>query len=89
MKIEDFVHWLKKYEDLPLFRPKPVDVDDDDIAFQSDMAYFRDLLLEIQLQAMASRTATPFPYVLSDELDHALTEMAGIKHHIREMRRER
>lgn len=88
MKIEDFVHWMKQYEDLPLFCPKPVAVTDDDIDFDNDISYFRDLLLEIQVQAMAVGSAKPFPHVLSNELDHAMNEMAGIKYHIRELRRE-
>lgn len=87
MKVPDFVRWMKQYEDLPLLLNTPVKFTDDDIDFQSDMSYFKDLLLEIQLQAMATRQANPFPAVLTDELDHALNELAGIKAHIREISR--
>lgn len=89
MKVPDFVRWMKQYEDLPLLMCKPSKLDDDGMAFQSDMEYFKDLLLEIQLQAMATRQANPFPAVLSNELDHAINELAGIKSHIQEISRDR
>lgn len=79
--------WNDRYKDLPLLTRKPSPVNDDDIQFASDMAYFKDLLLEIQLQTLVIGQARPFPLVLSDELDHALAELAGIKYHIREMTR--
>lgn len=87
MKITDLVRWIKQYEDLPLIQPKPITVDDSDIDFNSDMAYCKDLLLEIQLQALATGMAERFPLVFTDELDHAITELAGIKARIREMNR--
>lgn len=79
--------WNKQYQDIPLFITKPCPVDDDDIAFASDISYFKDLLMEIQLQTLGGGQPRPFPLVLSDELDHAMAELAGIKYHIREMRR--
>lgn len=79
-------YWNKdKYADLPLILPKMPPITDSDIAFAGDMSYMRELLLEIQLQAMVTGVAQPFPLVLTDELDHAITEMAGIKARIREM----
>lgn len=89
MKVPDFVQWMKQYEDLPFLMCKPSKLDDDGMAFQSDMEYFKDLLLEIQLQAMATRQANAFPAVLSNELDHAINELAGIKSHIQEISRDR
>jgi len=80
-------YWNEEYADLPLLQVKPCHMDDSDVDFHSDMSYFRELLLEIQLQAMTGSRVTAFPIVLSDELDHALIEMAGIKAHIEAMSR--
>lgn len=79
-------HVDSAFDDLPLLRISKAAVDDSDIDFDSDMSYCRELLLEIQLQAIATGMATPFPLVLSDELDHALTELVGIKQHMRGLR---
>lgn len=80
--------WNKdKYADLPLLTGKPSPLGDDDVAFHSDLSYCRDLLNEIHIQAFDGGRVAPFPLVLSDELDHAITEMAGIKARIKEMRR--
>lgn len=79
--------WHDPYRDLPVLINQPSPVDDSDIKFDSDISYFKDLLMEIQLQSLGGGKARPFPIVLSDELDHAMAELAGIKYHIREMRR--
>lgn len=42
---------------------------DDDIAFDSDMHYFRDLLNAIVQIAVDIRFANPFPISLSDDLE--------------------
>ena len=81
------VYWNDKFADLPLLQLKPCPMDDSDVAFHSDMSYCRELLLEIHLQAVDGGRVTPFPIVLSDELDHALVELAGIKDHIKAMAR--
>jgi hypothetical protein len=76
-----------KFADLPLLTPRPCKVDDSDIRFDSDMQYFRDLLVDIQVKAMKTHRAQLFPPVLTDELDHALVELAGIKDFLRDWRR--
>lgn len=81
------VYWNDNYADLPLLQVKPSPMDDSDVDFHSDMSYCRELLLDIHLQAADGARVTPFPIVLSDELDHALIEMAGIKAHIKAMSR--
>lgn len=88
MKVPDFVRWMKQYEDLPLLHSPPTSLDDDTIDFQCDMSYCDDLLSDIEIQARRGGTVQPFPIVLSDELEHALVELAGIKDHIRELSRE-
>lgn len=87
MKVPDFVRWMKQYEDLPLLQSPPVSMDDDTIDFQCDMAYCDDLLADIEQQTRRGGSALPFSIVLSDELEHALIELAGIKDHIRELSR--
>lgn len=87
MKISDFVHWMKKYEDLPLLTPRTDPVDDDDIEFDSDLGYCKDLLQDIHINAATGAMVRPFPIVLSDELNHAICELAAIKERIKEISR--
>jgi hypothetical protein len=47
MKSSDFVHWIKNFEDFPLFTPKPAPMDDSDIEFHSDVQYLHLLLDDI------------------------------------------
>lgn len=87
MKITDFVRWMKKYEDLPVWTSRPDPVDDDDIAFDSDIGYCKDLLHDIHMNAVDGALVRPFPIVLSDELNRAISELAAIKARIKEISR--
>jgi hypothetical protein len=83
----DYVHLNPEFNDLPLLRVTPLKVDDDDIAFQSDISYMRVLLHEVHMQAAYGGRAQPFPIVLTDELDHALLELTRIKAAVAELSR--
>lgn len=87
MKISDFVHWMKKYDDLPLLTPRTDPVDDDDIGFDSDIGYCKDLLHDIHMNAAAGSLVRPFPIVLSDELNRAIDELAAMKDRIKDIGR--
>jgi hypothetical protein len=77
-----------KHGNLPLIRCKPTNVTDDDVRFNSDMAYMRDLLHEIHMQALSVKWAPRFPIEMSDELRHATEELDKIGARIREFNRD-
>lgn len=47
MKVPDFIHWLKQYNDLPLLTRTPAPMTDSDVEFHSDLQYMRLLLDDV------------------------------------------
>ena len=67
-------------DDWPLLQIPPCKFSDDDIAFHSDITYFRALLDDIWEAAWTGvRNPTPFPISLSDELDAATEQLKAVK----------
>lgn len=54
-----------KFNDLPIVQLRPVPMTDDDIEFESDMRYMRDLLNAIVIQAVGGGHCGPWPGDLS------------------------
>jgi hypothetical protein len=44
MKVSDFIHRMKQYDDLPLLTRAPAPMTDSDVEFHSDLQYMRLLL---------------------------------------------
>jgi len=71
---------MTNFHDLPLLQIPPSKFTDDDIAFHSDITYFRALLDDIWEAAWTGvRKAKPFPIGLSDELDAATARLKAVK----------
>jgi len=66
MKTPEFVHWMKKHEDLPWLTPKPAPMDDSDVEFHSDIQYLHLLLDDIWENAYYSGVKVTVPAVFFD-----------------------
>lgn len=54
-------------------------ITDDDIQFNSDLAYFRALLSDISELSHTARYANRIPISMSDDLDSAITAVKAIR----------
>ena len=66
-------------DDWPLLQIPACKFSDDDIAFHSDITYFRALLNDIWELAYANKFANPFPITMADELDAATEALKAVK----------
>lgn len=57
--------WQDRFRDLPVLQGRKYEITDDDREFDSDMAYFRDLLEAIVAQAARGGHRSPWPGDLS------------------------
>jgi hypothetical protein len=67
-------------DEWPLLQIPPCKFSDDDVAFHSDITYFRLLLDDIWEAAWTGvGKAKPFPIGLSDELEAATAQLKAVK----------
>ena len=67
------------HDDWPLLQIPPCKFSDDDVAFHSDITYFRLLLDDIWEAAWTGlRNPTPLPFGLSDELEAATAQLKAV-----------